>query len=63
MDNPHFEFYRLIIEHGVSKEEIDSVYSKFSQLCKKMNSKKRNGIYIFIRFLKNSYYLTKQTKC
>jgi hypothetical protein len=43
VDNPHYEFYRLIIKHGLTKEEIDSFYFKCSQWSKKMEQQKAEG--------------------
>ncbi|WP_040204453.1 DUF1878 family protein [Neobacillus jeddahensis] len=47
LGNPKLEFYKLIIENGVSKQEIDNFYCLCDQLSVKLAEQKAEGYVYF----------------
>ena len=47
INNPSLEFYRLIIQNGISKQEMDHFIHKCDEISKKFKKQKAEGFVYF----------------
>lgn len=45
--NPQFDFYRLIVEKGISEQETEAFYKLCDRLCTQMEEQKAEGFLHF----------------
>jgi hypothetical protein len=47
LNNPRLEFNKLVIEKGISEQEVQNIFELCEKMCKKMEEQKAEGFVYF----------------